>query len=407
MQFLRVSLPDHEAAFHIVTILLTLSALAWLVVIPVLCSKRGLLGSLISHPAVSTIACCWCSMWILLSLIPNNTYSTRRIFHSPLLSVDECDAIIGMTDRVAEVNVQRAINKLGPEELLAEPAKGWHKKRDPIYPTTDLHTVIDPFSADERAFLENLLDKRLTPIVSRIYGIPPRALRVNDLFFVRYDAWKDGKIHLRNHVDGSDISFNILLNDNFTEGGTRFYRREPEKEEPLPFAISQPTPGSVLIHTSRVNHEGYPISSGTRRIIVGFFAVNRQDVLTEEPTGLGWLNSWCSLNYVHVKLWEAYKWSDVRIKQGQAVWRDSDVLVNLLEDLINVIQWIGDWREHEIVELVEESQTSTYLKALDDDYQGPSGTNWYRGQHLDIDVDGRVFREWNTRKEYPDAWAEL
>lgn len=400
-----MNLPDHESATMVVTAVLIIAFVLWLVVVPVICSKSPL-GSLAGNPIVTTLACCATICWILLELHPNNSYSTRRVFHAPLFRDTECQTIVAMTDRVAALNIEHAQNGTAPAELLQEPALGWHKTRDFEYPTTDLHSILDPFTKEERSYLEGLLDRRLAPIVSRIYGIPARALRVNDLFFVRYDAYKNGKVHLRNHVDGSDISFNILLNNDFTEGGTRFYQRTLD-ESMQAFGLSQPTAGSVLLHTSRINHEGNTVTSGTRRIIVGFFAVNDVDVQTREPTGLGILNSWCNLNYIHVKLWEAFKWSDRRIAQKRALWRDDTIFVALLRDLINFVQLVGDTREHELVELVDPKQKDAFLTALDAGYQGPSGTNWYRGQHLDVDIDGRVFEEWETRRQYRDIWSEL
>lgn len=41
---------------------------------------------------------------------------------------------------------------------------------------------------------------------------------------VRYDA-ANGQANLRMHTDGSHVSWNILLNDEFEGGGTRFHDR--------------------------------------------------------------------------------------------------------------------------------------------------------------------------------------
>lgn len=44
---------------------------------------------------------------------------------------------------------------------------------------------------------------------------------IYQIFIVRYDATK-GQQQLRRHTDSSHLSFNILLNDEFEGGGTRY-----------------------------------------------------------------------------------------------------------------------------------------------------------------------------------------
>lgn len=43
----------------------------------------------------------------------------------------------------------------------------------------------------------------------------------HQIFIVRYDATK-GQQQLRRHTDSSHLSFNVLLNDEFEGGGTRY-----------------------------------------------------------------------------------------------------------------------------------------------------------------------------------------
>jgi len=44
---------------------------------------------------------------------------------------------------------------------------------------------------------------------------------IHQIFIVRYDATK-GQQQLRRHTDSSHLSFNVLLNDGFEGGGTRY-----------------------------------------------------------------------------------------------------------------------------------------------------------------------------------------
>lgn len=89
----------------------------------------------------------------------------------------------------------------------ARPPEGWHKKRHNVYPTTDLNIITDGF--DDLDWLGDVLDRRLAPVISRVYGIPRRSLRAIDIFVVRYDADRQTKLSL--HTDDGDVSFNVLL----------------------------------------------------------------------------------------------------------------------------------------------------------------------------------------------------
>jgi len=170
------------------------------------------------------------SFVFILMKSPYNAYTPRRVFQAPLLTVAECETILAMADAAAKLNYKAAKKKPSKnnnetsEALLREP-QGWQKTRHGSYPTTDLNLVTDPFTKEDRKFLTNLLDRRLAPLISRVYGIPERAIRANDMFVVRYDAPDDenddsennsGKrAQLANHTDSEDVSFNILLNSDF------------------------------------------------------------------------------------------------------------------------------------------------------------------------------------------------
>lgn len=161
----------------------------------------------------------------ILMKSPYNAYTPRRVFQAPLLTVAECKTILAMADAAAKLNYEAAKRKPSKNEtseaLLREP-QGWQKTRHGSYPTTDLNLVTDPFTREDRKFLTNLLDRRLAPLISRVYGIPERAIRANDMFVVRYDAPDENdaensgkRVQLANHTDSEDVSFNILLNNDF------------------------------------------------------------------------------------------------------------------------------------------------------------------------------------------------
>ena len=163
----------------------------------------------------------------------------------PLLTKEECDAIIAES------------------EEWAEREGGWTSKRHFNHPTTDIPLAELPRT---REFLNtDALPSRIYPMLGHAFenSLPNwRALRVADAFVVKYNA-TGGQTSLSPHRDGSVLSFNIALNDRgeYEGGGTWF----EQMGEALPIDR-----GHVCAHASGVLHGGHPITSGVRYILVGF-----------------------------------------------------------------------------------------------------------------------------------------
>lgn len=344
--------------------------------------------------------------YLLLSGSPNNSLTARSVFQSPLFTREECHHILDLADLAAARNYEAAL-AIAPEEANAtvtawqkEPL-GWGKMRHGNYPTTDLNMVIDPFTKQDREWLGDLLDRRLAPTLARVFGIPTNSIRANDMFVVRYDAGQ--RIKLDNHTDDSDISVNILLNEDFTDGGTTFWNRVEEQ----PYALVQPTqPGTLLSHSARINHEGAAISSGTRIILVGFLSVDRIDPFTHRPTGMSPYASWLSL-----------PWMSVRLKAGYLASRflndDKENLVaHFFKCVWGLLEALGDLSSHHHhIVLVADADTEKYLQALDEAYskQGEMQpkASWFRGQQISLNYDGSISNEWAQRKEHSHIFEEL
>lgn len=139
--------------------------------------------------------CCFGCMltlaWVMLKSSPDNNYTPRGVFQASLFSPDECDFLVDMADRVAQRNYQEAQASIllvdeqhSPntkiQEMLQEPV-GWQKTRHGNYPTTDLNVVTDPFTKQDRAWIQEKFDARLAPTLGKIYGIPPSSIRANDV----------------------------------------------------------------------------------------------------------------------------------------------------------------------------------------------------------------------------------
>jgi len=193
-------------------------------------------------------------IFTILFFSNNNLFPARTVLIAPVFTKEECQQIIDMAHGAAQRNAKDAqrekdlllsehpgfmdlelaekdndattgtdphllqLKKL--DSMLKEPS-GWKKDRHDSYPTTDLNLVTDSFTPEDRAWLANKLNGRLAPLVERSFGIFRGSIRANDIFVVRYDATK-GQPNLRKHTDSSHLSFNVLLNDEFEGGGTRY-----------------------------------------------------------------------------------------------------------------------------------------------------------------------------------------
>ena len=96
------------------------------------------------------------------------------------------------------------------------------------------------------------------------------------------DCQAGGRDRLEVHVDGSEVSFTVLLSDpaTFTGGGTFFEGAEPLEAPAQPAvhageegAAVKPGRGQMVSHFGRLRHAGLPVLNGTRYILAGFVRV--------------------------------------------------------------------------------------------------------------------------------------
>lgn len=146
--------------------------------------------------------------------------------------------------------------------LSATDEQGWTANRHRAYATTDIQSCQLP--AVDR-WVRRTLRERLFPALNRLY-FPRNVMEFSfrDLFFVKYFA--EGQRGLSIHLDGSILSFNVLLNPaNEFEGGGTFVEHLQKT-----FEISQ---GDCFAHSGRVRHAGTNVTRGYRYILVGFVDV--------------------------------------------------------------------------------------------------------------------------------------
>ena len=212
----------------------------------------------------------------------------------------------------------------------------------------------------ELEWINQILNRRLAPVVARIYGIPEHALVANDIFFVRYD---DQQALLERHEDASDVSFNILLTEDFDGGGTKFYNRGTNTS----FTYVQPDhAGTALIHRGRVNHEGVDVSRGIRIILVGFLWSNTRHPSTKDSWGVSAYASWLDLTWVTTYL----KRTSTFIKRKRGVEKNKRLL-GVMDYVTKKLEFALDriLEHHDVTLLSDMQDKDKYLRALDCAYE--------------------------------------
>lgn len=122
--------------------------------------------------------------------------------------------------------------------------------------------------------IQNLINTKINKLlekISKLYNIPKNQLNLlsKSPFIIKYDT---NKRNIDAHKDNSDISFVILLNDEFEGGGT--YINNLDKTLQL-------NVGQVLIFPGQLVHSAKSIISGERFIISGFIGINKDYILKQ------------------------------------------------------------------------------------------------------------------------------
>jgi len=167
----------------------------------------------------------------------------QRFIYNKIYTPDMCKYIINVSENFANNN------------------GGWTTERHVNYPTTDL--PVNKIPGIFGLILETM--NTVCDKIKKSYGLhDSMGIDIQDLFIVKYSM--DAQNHLEMHHDGSFLSFNILLsNPNDFEGGGTYF------DDGL---IFYPEQGDLLIHSSKINHAGLPITKGLRYLLVGFLNIN-------------------------------------------------------------------------------------------------------------------------------------
>ena len=132
---------------------------------------------------------------------------------------------------------------------------GWKTKRHSDYATTDneitqlwkSYSILQPYI------------EQLKYMLSIHLKVNKNIILVKEIFVAKYEPMKQH--YLDEHVDGSDFSFILYLNEDFEGGGTQFHF----DKEPLVAKT-----GDCVLFPGRVKHRGISVRKGIRYIVVGF-----------------------------------------------------------------------------------------------------------------------------------------
>ncbi|KAA1242920.1 hypothetical protein [Aquimarina sp. RZ0] len=158
------------------------------------------------------------------------------IIEFPLFTKQFCDEII----QLAEQNT-------------------WLTDRHGSYPTTDQELS----TLKMNSIYQKVLEEFVYPIWKKFWDLNDQYLYLDsENFIVKYDIHNQGSLNL--HHDGSLITMNLRLNDDFEGGGTFI----PKFNK----VINPSEIGSIIAHPGRITHKhgGRPVKSGTRYILITF-----------------------------------------------------------------------------------------------------------------------------------------
>jgi hypothetical protein len=134
----------------------------------------------------------------------------------------------------------------------------WTTDRHDNYPTTDNEITYEWNTYNP---ICNYIHSKIFRELKRMYNVNPNELGINELFVAKYENKKNKQSSLGSHVDGSEFSFVIALNDNFQGGGTHFVESN---------RTYQLEAGDCLVFSGQNRHKGVKVTSGTRYILTGF-----------------------------------------------------------------------------------------------------------------------------------------
>jgi hypothetical protein len=201
-----------------------------------------------------------------------------------VLSSDECAALVSDAEayaaqwgwttsrhtfsKVFSTQGLSLVNRLGHLLLrISVPSQKRHK----THATTDIPVQLLP---EGGRIWNGTIAPRVQRAIASGFGFRPESVTPVDVFLVKYESREGGQRELSVHRDGALMTFSLLLNDpaEFTGGGTYFEESG---------RVYRPAQGVAVVHSGKLRHGGFPITGGTRYVLVGFCLVEHEKVTPE------------------------------------------------------------------------------------------------------------------------------
>lgn len=365
----------NHASAHLWTTVYILAILAWAIVTNTIITVGA------SHGRMQVVSFFNFSLVTLLIICtflytPSNR-STRLVYETQLLTLDESAEIISMAD-----------------------GKAWSNDRHANYPTVDVK-LAQSFSLHELERIQKILDGRPKTFIETTLGVKAACTKADDVFVVKYDSRGQGadfQTFLARHTDGGFFSINILLGGEFNGGGTRFLNRrlgadftEASATALNSFNASLSSPNDIgrgLLHRGKLFHEGLPISSGVRYIMVAFMSINTKLPscslsVFESYLNLGFLESWADQYHTALKeLRSDLRKVGARETPVQSYMRKVSGVLRYIAILL--ADTVSEWKDHTVV-----------LEQLPESKDKEGTVKWFDMNDVFLDASGAYTRTAN------------
>lgn len=211
----------------------------------------------------------WAAVKAIVAMLGRLEALESMRYYRPLVSGDEHNPLL-------EVQISQLLSKEECHVLVQDAeayacANGWTTSRHATHATTDIPVQLLPEGG--RLWNETIA-VRVKEALADNYDLRPDSVTPVDVFLVKYQFADGGQRELSVHRDGALMTFSLLLNDpsDFEGGGTYFEESG---------RVYRPAQGVAVMHSGKLRHGGFPITAGTRYVLVGFCLVDHEKISPE------------------------------------------------------------------------------------------------------------------------------
>jgi hypothetical protein len=196
-----------------------------------------------------------------------------------LLTKEQCADLVDLAIRHSEANggwmMGRKVNEI--PKVVGAPDSNDRNASHNAYKTTDVDISICGGKLLDTC--NDHLRTIILPLMARLFGISICDLVIENLFLAKYSASRGQPSALPEHLDDSELSFVVTLNDSFQGGGTRFIADDTG-------TTVAPQGGAGVFFCGCRLHSGVEVVEGNRYILAGFVRV-----YSSTPEGVAKLDS--------------------------------------------------------------------------------------------------------------------